>query len=306
MRLINAITQPYYLFRPAQIVRRLRFSLSPTQADTSVVVLPWGLSIRCRPSEELGRSLKTTGIYDLALTEMLCRTVERAETAVDVGANIGYATALIAVLTGPRAAVYSFEPHPELFAELEANVASWSQDRRLAQIKLFQLALSDTRATALLREPGKAFEHNRGLARLTSDSADDGRTHLVSTQRLDEVAGLQEASIGVMKVDVEGHELEVLRGAETLLRHGRIRDVIFEEFHPYPAPTHHFLQGFGYTIFHLEPGLLRPHLLRTKPGYDPPKTSPPNYLATTDSARAAVRFRAGGWQCLSGRLSSKS
>ncbi len=298
MKLINAIRQPYYLFRPAQIARRVRFSLSRPQASVSAVLLPWGLSIRCRPSEELGRSLHTTGIYDLALTEMLCRTVERGDTAIDVGANIGYATGLIAALAGSRATVYSFEPHPELFAELEANVRSWFPDRRLAQIKLLQLALSDTRGMALLREPGKAFEHNRGLATLARGSADDGRAHLVSTWRLDEVAGLQEASIGVLKVDVEGHELEVLQGAETLLRRGRIRDVIFEEFHPYPAPTHDFLQGFGYTIFHLEPGLLRPHLLGTKPGYEPPKTSPPNYLASIEPVRVTLKFQAIGWRFL--------
>lgn len=100
-------------------------------------------------------------------------------------------------------------------------------------------------------------------------------------------------AIGVWKINVEGHELAAFQGARFLLRSQRIRDIIFEEFSLYPAPTHRFLEGCGYTILHFEPGLLGPRLRRTGPGDHPPRYSPPNFLATLDPARMVDKFRAG-------------
>ena len=102
-----------------------------------------------------------------------------------------------------------------------------------------------------------------------------------------------------VKIDVEGHELAALRGAQLLLGSRRIRDIIFEEFSPYPAATHRLLERCGYTTLHFEQGLLGPRLRRTRPGYRPPLYSPPNFLATLDPARMADKFRVRRWHWLS-------
>jgi FkbM family methyltransferase len=283
--------------RPAQILRRLRFWYRrPQEADCSIA-LPWGkLSIHCRPNEEIGYSLNTTGIYDLLLTEMICRSMERGETVIDAGANIGYATSLMAILAGPRGRVYAFEPHPQIFLELRGNVESWLRNPRVAAIELFESALSESSGTATLSEPESGFEANRGLASLTREAGVSGKAYLVKKQRLDEIMSPHDAAIGVWKIDVEGHELAAFQGAQLLLRSRRIRDIIFEEFSPYPAPTHRFLEDCGYTILHLEPGLLGPKLRRTGPGCHRPPYSPPNFLATLDLSRMADKFRARRWK----------
>ena len=304
---LKAITQPYYLFRPDQVLRRLRFWYRRPQAADSSVALPWGLSIRCRSNDEIGYSLHTTGIYDLLLTEMICRCVERGETVIDAGANIGYATSLMAMLAGAGGRVYAFEPHPEIFLELRGNVESWLRDPRVAAVELLESALSESSGTAALREPDSGFEANRGIASLDAKAGVCGKAYTVKTQRLDEIISPNGAPIGVWKIDVEGHELAAFQGAQLLLRSRRIRDIIFEEFSPYPAATHRLLEGCGYTTFHFEQGLLGPTLRRTGPGYHPPRYTPPNFLATLDQARMADKFRVRRWDWLSaGRRTSRS
>src|SRR5713226_10110044 len=99
---LRLITQPYYIMRPAQIARRVRLEFQSAESTPTSVVLPWGLEISFNPNEESGHSLVTTGIYDLLMSEMLCRLVEAGDVTADVGANIGYATSLIAIRSGPH------------------------------------------------------------------------------------------------------------------------------------------------------------------------------------------------------------
>jgi FkbM family methyltransferase len=298
VRPLNALRQPYYVWRPSQIVRRLRFEFLQSKERPSSIELPWGLRISCRSDEKIGYSLHTTGVFDLTVTELIYRMVSSGDAVADVGANLGYMTSLMAALSGPIGVVYAFEPHPKIFAELKTHVAEWSRMPRIASIRIFQMALSDQGGNAWLREPVEGLEKNSGLASLAHMERSGGKAILVKTERLDAVASLEYAKPRVLKVDVEGHELAVLKGAEGLLKSKTVRDVIFEEFSPYPASSHQFLEELGYMVFHVEPHLFRPQLCRTTPGYKYQNNSAPNYLATIDPGRATAKFRAPGWRCL--------
>jgi FkbM family methyltransferase len=259
----------------------------------SSIVLPWGLALRCRSDQLISYSLHTAGIYDLRLTELLWRSIEPGETAVDAGANVGYVTGLMTALIGPSGQVHAYEPHPENFRQLAANVEGWRRPGA-PPITIYELALSNCKGVAHLNEP-TGFDSNSGLAKISKIGS--GKALEVRTARLDEMMPIDSA-IGILKIDVEGHELAVLEGAEALLRGKRIRDVIFEEFSSYPAATHRLLEGLGYTTFHIEQSLFGPLLRMTLPGFAPPVGHPPNYLATLEPSRARVRFRSRGWKCL--------
>lgn len=303
MNLAHAIVRPYYIHRPLQIVRRLEFWFRPPENPIATFMLPWGLTLRCNVNEERGYSLHTAGICDLALSELIVRLVRSGEALIDVGANIGYATSLMAAAVGARGKVYSFEPHPQTYRDLEINVRTWMNSRDTGEVKIYQLALSNCAGEAFLREP-EGFSRNRGLASLARNGegeACNAKGHSVSTARLDEIVKAG-GSVGVMKVDVEGHELQVFEGAGDLLASRRIRDVVFEEFSRYPAPTHRMLERFGYTIFHVETRLLGPALRRTTSRWRPPRKAPPNYLATIDPDRALRKFKPRGWKCLAPSL----
>jgi hypothetical protein len=119
-RLVN---RPYYLYRPSQVLRRLQSMLPWSQRDS--IVLPWGLRIDFDPGELLGRTLDRNGVYELAVSEFLFRLADRGELAVDVGANIGYMSSVLAASVGPGGQVRSFEPHPDLFRCLTLNTRAW-------------------------------------------------------------------------------------------------------------------------------------------------------------------------------------
>lgn len=268
---LSSILKPEYLFRPKQVIARLR---PPRGHD---VRLPWGHIISCDPREDLGRAIHALGVYDLAVTETLWRLTDPEDVAVDAGANIGYMTAL---LSARAARVLSFEPHPEIFKKLATNAVRWSE-----AIELHECALSDTEGAAKLALP-ETFAENKGVAFIS----DSGEVE-IRMRRLDALS----ARVDVLKIDVEGHELAVLKGAGDLV--GRIRDIIFEEHGKFPTPATDYLRSHGYDLFAVGQSFFRPLLLA--PGSRPGRYwLPLSYLATIDPARALSRFRGPGWRSL--------
>jgi FkbM family methyltransferase len=281
--MIRALNKPHYIFRPSQLVRRL------AGGKPEVVSLPWGLSIGVNPAEDIGHALVTTGIYDLAVSEALWRLTDSDDVALDVGANIGYMSAL---LSARAARVVAFEPHPQLFERLSANVGRWR-----GNIEVRQLALSDESGEECLCIPNE-FERNEGVA-FVSGSAGAGRHIKVRAVRL---ADLKIENVGIAKIDVEGRELNVLRGAGRLI--GQVRDVVFEEHGTHPTPATLYLQERGYQLFYLGRTMFGPTL--TPIGHTPRTRdpfAPQSCLATLDAARALKRMRPRGWQVL--RATSK-
>ena len=282
------IWQPEYLWRPSQILRRLSFRPSP---DLTALSLPWRFTIQACSAEAIGRSIATQGLYDLPLTEAIMRLSDPGDTGLDVGANIGYVTLVLAWSVGPEGRVISFEPNPALLPTLHSNVANWGLSQ-VAPIQIKAVALSDRNGNAVLGFPDD-YAQNKGVASLEMTQHGVG----VEVHRLDSL-GIDR--IGLMKVDVEGHEASVFAGAEKLLARKQIRDILFEEHEPYPARSHQILLDHDYQIFRVSRSTWRPLLL---PPEEPSRHPhlPSNYLATADPSRAHTRFADWGWRALANR-----
>ncbi len=300
-RWTDYLNKPEYFHRPGQLLRRLRLALG-TPRTTEIVCLPWGLPLRIHPNETIGRAIATTGLYDLPVSETLWRLTDPGETAVDAGANLGHMTSILALRAGADGQVWSFEPHPDIFAELRANMESWPAARSLSKIHLKQLALSDHSGTGWLTTAAH-FAQNRGTAALASPTASDSpageNSHKfsVALSTLNEVLG-ENQSVGVLKIDVEGHELAVLQGARRLIETGKIRDIVFEDHAAFPTPTTEFLSARKYSLFRIERKFSGPVLASPQLTSNAPAWAPPSYLATTNPDRALERMRPRGWQCL--------
>jgi FkbM family methyltransferase len=286
---------PAYLFQPWQILRRLTRELSSPGSAEQCVRLPWGLQINVNPREAIGRAIWTQGLYDPALTELIWRLTARGDTTLDVGANIGYVASIMAVRAGRAGAVHCFEPHPSLAARLRENVQSWRKISALAPVIVRQVAAGSRTGNAQLEIP-EDFLGNQGTARLSDEKSDSGAQRIhVEIARLDDVLrDLPE--IGIMKVDVEGHELEVLEGLGSLLTQRLVRDIIFEEFRSYPAETHKLLQRSGYSVFNTEEHLDHPVLVPVGRPYKLNPMQPPNCLATREPERALRLMRRRIWR----------
>jgi FkbM family methyltransferase len=141
---------------------------------------------------------------------------------VDIGANIGYYTLLAASRVGPDGKVLSFEPGPYAYERLARAI----RENGIAIVECRPVALGDNSGTATLYVPRESEgNYNPSLSPYLPNML----TVEVPVERLDEALDRSgESHIDLMKVDVEGHELEVFRGGERWLRGGRVRAVLCE------------------------------------------------------------------------------
>ena len=190
-----------------------------------------------------GTRLRTSTFADFRST---CGFVPRAGAAemirklsvnhpvfIDVGANFGVWTLALAA-AHPNADVYCLEPTPNTFAVLCDNIAL----NGFRNVTPLQLAASDSVGVFSYQVTEKTSQYNR-LAPFKPSAVDlergrfnRARTIEVKTIRLDDFCRDRNIDkIGFLKIDVEGAEVSVLRGAENLLR-GRAIDLICIEVDP--------------------------------------------------------------------------
>ena len=292
--MLPGLFKPEYLFRPRQLAKRL---LQGRQSGFKTVRLPWGKDIRVSTDDNVGGQIATLGLYDLVITETLWRLCEPGESAIDVGANIGYTTFVMAQRLG-AGRIRCYEPHPVIYQELLSNLALLRDQGCPTEIVSHQAALGPEVGELPLHVP-QDFAYHRGESSLSAP------THLecaservvVAVNTLDNQL-LVDEKIGIMKMDVEGFELEVLRGAERTFSSKRVRDCVFEEHHTFPTPVTTWFESHGYSIFRLDRSFMRPLLL--EPNSPVPRTewTATNYLATVDPERVRARFAKVGWRCL--------
>lgn len=297
----DEVNKPYYFFRPSQILLRLKRKLVGYKPSSTceTVILPWGIPIRVRPSDMIGSAIFRAGVYDLCVSEVLWRLLDQAETAVDAGANIGHMTSIMAKRVAKNGRVLSFEPHPQVFQELSANVSVWQTVPNIGKIEIYEVGLSNEVGVASLQTTSE-FTMNRGTASLEIDNnigAEEGITHSVSIERLENIVH-SNISIGVMKLDVEGHEIDLLQGACSLLTEHRVRDIVFEEKNFYPSPVTDCLEQFGYTIFRIKQGPFAVRVSPAKRDESHYKYEAQSYLATLDASRALERLSKWGYLSL--------
>lgn len=151
-----------------------------------------------------------------------------AKTILDVGANEGQ-TAIRYAGGFPEATIYSVEPFPEAFAKLEANT------RHLANVKLFNLAMGDAEEKRQLYV--NQFSATNSLLEVAPEVKDPNTRQLmqpisqisIRVQKLDSFCHDAKIEfIELLKMDVQGFELEVLRGGESLLRRKRVAFIYSE------------------------------------------------------------------------------
>ena len=178
--------------------------MAPTRVRHAVERHHYGNLIRHFPIDQ-EKDLKTA-----------LQLVRQGSVAIDVGANVGLWTVNLAKAVGPAGRVLAFEPIPATFRILEQIV----EDVVGAQVSVLCdcVAVSDRHGTALMEVPrdGRRMP-NHHLARLTSNGS--GTEVPVST--LDSLLKDVRGRIGFIKIDTEGHELAVIKGADTTLREHR-------------------------------------------------------------------------------------
>ncbi len=153
--------------------------------------------------EMIGSSLQRYGEYQQLELNFLLSILTPDSVVYDVGANIGYHTTAFA---SRARQVISFEPNPQNFALLQQNTSG------LAQVTTYQTAVSNTLGTGYIADFDPAVYGNFGHMTMSTSGVQ------VPCITLDSV---NHAPPDLIKIDVEGHEYEVLQGCMHLLKSRR-------------------------------------------------------------------------------------
>jgi FkbM family methyltransferase len=187
---------------------------------------------------------------EMELLDILC---DPAKTSIDVGAKLGMYTYR---LLRHSCDVIAFEPIPLLVTMLERVFHN-------RPCRVMPCALSDAPGRAVMRVPyGKNGEVKFGRSTIEPENAlfHDDVAHVeeidVEVRTLDDC---DPRNVGFIKIDVEGHELAVLRGAARTLEREVPTLLVEASDHHHPgavANLRAFMTGHGYRGFFLRPGLL--------------------------------------------------
>ncbi|MHB8658881.1 MAG: FkbM family methyltransferase [Solirubrobacteraceae bacterium] len=184
------------------------------------------------------------GVLEPGVQEALRRHVRGGAVVYDVGANIGFFTILSARLTGPSGRVEAFEPVPASAAAIAANAAV----NRLANVGTHTVAVGERAELAeLLVTSERSWSHlaERGFHR---DTRERLRVPVVVLDELIAAGALPAPD--VVKIDVEGSEIAVLRGLQRTLRARAV--TIICELHETGAELLELLDELGYEAENLD------------------------------------------------------
>ncbi len=159
------------------------------------------------------------------------------ETVIDCGAYIGEFTIYAANKVGTNGLVLAFEPNPQSFSICRRNLAR----NNVRNAKLFNCALGDKEASAYV----VTDETNLGATKVVGQGKILGPP--IQVKQLDGFHQYVEGRrIKLIKVDVEGAAVGLIRGAASLLEKKMIENVS-AELHPGEEDLPHILQGYGFT-----------------------------------------------------------
>jgi FkbM family methyltransferase len=164
----------------------------------------------------IGRGVLVTGSFDRALGQFISQTLRTDDVFVDAGSNIGYFSLMANHLVGPGGEVHAFEVDPRALRCLRLS----QRRNSLPNLIIHSVALGD--------RPGVVRLVTSGEAGHTFVTSGDGGRRVVPMMPLDAwLEYFTARGIRLIKIDVEGAELAVLRGARGIIE--RCRPVIVFE-----------------------------------------------------------------------------
>jgi FkbM family methyltransferase len=211
--------------------------------------ITWSLDLR----EGIDLAIYLLGGFEVATLRRYEKLVRPGDVVLDIGANVGAHTLPFAKLVGPAGRVYAFEPTAYAFSKQRANIAL---NPELAP----RIVSRQVMLTATADESLPQAVYSSWPLESAPDLHHDHRGRLMGTEgaataTLDAyMAAAGVNRVDFMKIDVDGHEMEVLKGAGTVLR--TYKPLIMIELAPYvhQANPHEFddlieeITALGYRL----------------------------------------------------------
>ena len=187
------------------------------------------------------------GTSDYIEQRLIASILNPEDVLYEIGANIGFFVLIGARCVEPNGFVYAFEPHPKSVNQLRKNVSL----NKFQHIEITEAAVYDQNGTLKLNLHPDSDKSSIGSTRTSENSVE------VQSIRLDSWIKNKRPP-DVMKVDVEGAEIEVLQGAMKTIK--QFRPTLIIEVHRIGVRFNqfvaHHLQPLGYTATALQEGRL--------------------------------------------------
>lgn len=248
-----------------QLIAKPDFKLSPTKAlwrrfywrlrwkilSRRPWVLPLGSLRIIITKSGAGALIYYQGVAEPETRDFLFRFLKTGMVFLDIGAHLGEFALYAATKVGPTGQVHAFEPHPEVCEILRQNVAL----NALQGVKVSQAAVCDEDGSvqfAIPADPAGSLIWSKN-AQVTTPI----HTVQVPSITLDTYWKGSGKKVDLIKADVEGAELLVLKGSQSLLcKESTDAPVILFEYLPSnmtafgyePQDLFNFLHNYGYTI----------------------------------------------------------
>jgi FkbM family methyltransferase len=177
-----------------------------------------GVFLALRSDSGVAEELASTGLWEEGQAQLFARLARPGETVLDVGANIGCHTVALSQIVGEAGKVLAFEPQMAMFNLLNANIVL----NHCRNVLPFRLAAGSGAAKA--RMGPVSYDDFLPFGSLGLQNQPGGAGESVDVVRLDDLLPTLElgaAPVSLIKIDVQAHELFVLKGAEALLRRER-------------------------------------------------------------------------------------
>lgn len=216
----------------------------------------------------ISRSLMLFGTREVEHKIILERVLRPGMTVFDIGANIGYYALMELGLLGPDGKLVAIEPSPSNVELLKRNLAL----NGFGSVPVIQSAVSDTegeRAFHLSHQSNLGTFHDTGsgIQHLSGESID------VPTMTVPQIAA-EHGTPDLLRMDVEGHEVEVIGGMLKDIRKGKLKPMILFETHLSRYSAEHDMAGVlrdlfacGYTTRYLASSWERGTRLIDERGY---------------------------------------
>ncbi len=214
------------LGKPPGLERIMRFLAPPHKfTDVPDVCLARdGSLFVTRLSLPLGWHIGFFGSYESELRTIMRSVLPAGGVAIDVGANVGWHTLLLARLAGSGGRVLAVEPNPSVRAQLQRNVGL----NRFTQVEIVACALADAPRTAKFVAPD-ADDPSSASGHILSEGNEGAASIEVETSTLDLLLEQKQlARLDLIKIDAEGFDWPVLQGAERTV--ARYRPYVIFEF----------------------------------------------------------------------------
>jgi FkbM family methyltransferase len=186
-----------------------------------------GQHLRVDMGSTIGRSIWFRGHYEPQVTAVLEQYLRPGDTFVDLGANVGYFAIRAAAIVGASGRVLAVEPVADLARLIEQS----ARRNRLGNVQVIAVALGKTSGSGVMHVPISS-----GISYLAAEAAEPApsgdeplrASQAVRVMTLDELIEHNRIdAVRLLKIDVEGRELDVLLGARATL--ARFRPVLIVE-----------------------------------------------------------------------------